>query len=159
MLYSGALDQAILGLLKPASDDIASVLEKLDKVTLEEKKDETMENEEAKETDGMNLDKNEQATSPKEENKKSVLDDIEHYLIVGNREGAIEKAIENNMWDHAMVIAHSNGQFTALVSRFIQHNLFTTLSKDALTVEIANDKRALRMLYAVFSGAGSEAGK
>lgn len=87
------------------------------------------------------------------------LDKLEEYLIQGDKDGACQFAVENDMWAHALIISQnqSSESFKRVMSQFIDRELFST--GDELKVQVPGNKKALRMLYSVFSGAGADAGK
>lgn len=87
------------------------------------------------------------------------MDKLEHLLAQGDREGACQFATENDMWAHALIISQSHNpeHFKRVISQFIDRELFS--SSTELIPQIPGDKKALRMLYSVFSGAGADAGK
>lgn len=80
-------------------------------------------------------------------------------MLKGDREVAAQYAMENDMWGHALIISQSNGadHFKRVISQFIDRELFTSTA--ALHPRLPSDKKSLRMLYSVFSGAGADAGK
>lgn len=87
------------------------------------------------------------------------LDQLEAFLSKGDRDGACQFANDHDMWAHSLVIASSvnDGLFKKTVTQFIQRELY---SADAeLAPQVPGDKKALRMLYSVFNGAGADAGK
>jgi hypothetical protein len=88
----------------------------------------------------------------------SSLDRLEVFLAQGDREGACQFAIENDMWAHALIISqsHNTDHFKHVISQFIDRELFS--SSTQLIPQIPGDKKSLRMLYSVFNGAGAEAG-
>lgn len=88
------------------------------------------------------------------------LDKLEEFLAHGDREGACQFAAENDMWAHALIISQSQGSeaFKRVMAQFIDRELFST-GDDELKVQAPADKKSLRMLYSVFSGAGADAGK
>lgn len=88
-----------------------------------------------------------------------VLDRLESFLAQGDREGACQFAAENDMWPHALVISQSHNpeHFKRVMSQFIDRELFS--SSTELIPQLPGDKKELRMLYSVFSGAGADAGK
>ena len=90
------------------------------------------------------------------------LDQLEALLIKGDREGACQFANEHDMWAHSLIIATSvkdenNDLFKKTVTQFIQRELFSSTTE--LVPQVPGDKKALRMLYSVFNGAGADAGK
>lgn len=84
---------------------------------------------------------------------------MEHLLLKGDREVATQYAIENDMWGHALIISQSNGtnHLKRVISQFIDRELFTSTAE--LHPQLPSDKKSLRVLYSVFSGAGADAGK
>jgi hypothetical protein len=86
------------------------------------------------------------------------LDKLESFLFQGDREGACQFAAENDMWAHALVITSSleTDLFKCMITQFIHRELFS--SNTQLIPQIPADKKALRMLYSVFNGAGADAG-
>lgn len=63
------------------------------------------------------------------------------------------------MWAHALIISQSQSpeHFKRVINQFIDRELFPSASE--LIVQVPGDKKSLRMLYSVFSGAGADAGK
>ncbi|KAG2231107.1 hypothetical protein INT48_008497 [Thamnidium elegans] len=86
------------------------------------------------------------------------LDKLEEFLIQGDRDGACQFAAENDMWAHALIISQSQDSeaFKRVMAQFIDRELFST-GDDELKVQVPGDKKSLRMLYSVFSGAGADA--
>jgi hypothetical protein len=86
------------------------------------------------------------------------LDKLEASLAQGDREGACQFAAENDMWAHALIIASSleTDLFKRMVTQFIHRELSS--SDTQLIPQVPGDKKALRMLYSVFNGAGADAG-
>ncbi|KAI7889323.1 Sec23-binding domain of Sec16-domain-containing protein [Mucor mucedo] len=85
------------------------------------------------------------------------LDQLEHYLLQGDREGACQFATEHDLWAHALLISQSQGpdHFKQLISKFIDRELFA--STESTLTHLPADKKELRMLYSIFSGAGADA--
>lgn len=90
---------------------------------------------------------------------EGLLDQLEAYLNKGDREGACQFANDHDMWAHSLVIASSvdGDLFKKTVTQFIQRELFS--AETELAPQVPGDKKALRMLYSVFNGAGADAGK
>lgn len=108
--------------------------------------------------DGGELDKSIVALLSTYTDDSSVgLDHLEHLLLKGDREVATQYAIENDMWGHALIISQSSGadHFKRVISQFIDRELFA--STNELRPQLPSDKKSLRMLYSIFSGAGADA--
>ncbi|KAF1806702.1 Sec23-binding domain of Sec16-domain-containing protein [Mucor lusitanicus] len=88
---------------------------------------------------------------------EGLLDQLEAYLNKGDREGACQFANDHDMWAHSLVIASSvdGDLFKKTVTQFIQRELFS--AETELAPQVPGDKKALRMLYSVFNGAGADA--
>lgn len=86
------------------------------------------------------------------------LDKLETYLAHGDREGACQFAMENDMWAHALIISQSHypDHFKRVISQFIKRELVSNSVQ--LIPQVPGDKKSLCMLYSVFSGAGADAG-
>lgn len=89
----------------------------------------------------------------------TVLDQLENYLQKGDREGACQFAIEQDMWAHALIISQSQDpdHFKRIIQQFIDRELFSSTIPSV--PHLPADKKELRMLYSIFSGAGADAGK
>jgi hypothetical protein len=96
-------------------------------------------------------------STQEQQHSESLLDTLEYYLVRGDREGASQFAIENDMWGHALIISqsHNSDHFKLVISQFIDRQLFS--SSNELIPQLPGDKKSLRMLYSVFSGAGADA--
>ncbi|KAI9262452.1 Sec23-binding domain of Sec16-domain-containing protein [Helicostylum pulchrum] len=110
--------------------------------------------------DGGELDKSISKLLCTQSNEEThlLLDKLEEFLVQGDRDGACEFAAENDMWAHALIISQSQGSeaFKRVMAQFIDRELFSTGDKE-LKVQVPGDKKSLRMLYSVFSGAGADA--
>ena len=80
------------------------------------------------------------------EEAKMILNDVE----VGNREGALRKALEKKLWPHAMVIASSlsPSHWNSVVAEFAREEIMRL-----------EHGQSLALAYRVFSGAGYDSGK
>lgn len=78
------------------------------------------------------------------------LRSMRSYLMQGDRQGAIRRAVDQKMWAHALLIASSVNQnaWRETVETFIRSELRDTGSKDF---------ESLRFLYGVLGGEGSDA--
>lgn len=90
----------------------------------------------------------------------TLLDKLEVFLLEGDREGACQFAMENDMWAHALMISQSvntGDLYKRTASQFINRTLFS--SSVQLTSQVTDDKKSLRILYSLFGGAGADTGK
>ncbi|RCI06391.1 vesicle coat component [Rhizopus stolonifer] len=88
----------------------------------------------------------------KEASGSTVLDQLEDFLLKGDREGACHFAMDHDLWDHALIISQSTqgDLYKRVVDRFMEHTLS---SAGQLTAQATDDKKSLRILYSLFSGA------
>ncbi|KAI9269365.1 Sec23-binding domain of Sec16-domain-containing protein [Sporodiniella umbellata] len=90
--------------------------------------------------------------SIKEPDESTTLDHLEKLLLDGDREGAVQFATEHDMWDHALIISQSVQEelYKHTMGQFIDRALS---SSGQLEAPITADKKSLRILYSLFSGA------
>lgn len=80
--------------------------------------------------------------TPYEEQR--IISEIRQFLIQGEREKALELAVQNSLWAHAMILANGLGKqhFSATVQSFMQTNL--------------SSGDPLALVYSLFSGASCD---
>ena len=81
------------------------------------------------------------------------VDKLQELLLRGDRPAAVNYAMQENLWPHAMIIASCVNKDTwkNVVSSFIRQEL----SDD----DKSNGRESLRVLYSLLSGQGRNAGK
>ncbi|KAI7864453.1 Sec23-binding domain of Sec16-domain-containing protein, partial [Spinellus fusiger] len=89
----------------------------------------------------------------------SVLDKLQKYLIKGDREGAVEYAVQEDMWAHALIISSCVNKelWKKVTNHFIERELCATPESKQTRVyhNVMGNKQALRVLYALFAGSGA----
>lgn len=79
---------------------------------------------------------------------KSIMGEIE----VGNREGALRRAMEKHLWAHALIIAGSLGADH-------WHRTVMEFARSEVKANATPSAKNLAFMYRVFSGAGGDSGK
>lgn len=89
-----------------------------------------------------------------------VLDKLQGYLAQGDRRGAVNYAIQEDLWSHALVISScvDRSMWQSVVRGFTQRELAGGGSKRAHH-HIEGNRPGLRVLYALFSGLGASSRK
>ncbi|ORZ09596.1 Sec23-binding domain of Sec16-domain-containing protein [Absidia repens] len=88
-----------------------------------------------------------------------VLDKLQDYLSVGDRRGAVNYAIQEDLWSHALIISScvDRDLWQSVVRGFTQRDLAAPpggrLTRNYHHVD--GNRQGLRVLYALFSGLGA----
>lgn len=97
------------------------------------------------------------------ERSNKVLDKLQTYLLDGDRTGAVEYAMQEDLWPHALIISScvNKDLWKKVVTNFVERELSSSFGdktrQDRLNV--TGDKQALRVLYSLFSGCGAASSK
>ena len=85
------------------------------------------------------------------------LTHIQSHLLRGERRLALQYALDQHMWAHAMVLASSIDQATwkEVVAEFVQFEMGTGVGGGQ--VEGSNGRESMRVAYGLFAGAGPSA--
>ncbi|CAG8464514.1 870_t:CDS:2, partial [Racocetra fulgida] len=80
------------------------------------------------------------------------IDTLQELLIKGDRIAAINHAMNNNLWTHALIIAScvNKDQWKEVVNGFIKHELGSQPNDTSQS----NGRESLRVLYSLFAGHG-----
>ena len=72
----------------------------------------------------------------------AAMSDIEDLLSVGDREGAVVRAVESNMWAQALIISNyvSIAAYRRVISRFVEYSM--------------HDESSSKLLFKLFAGEG-----
>ncbi|KAG1483389.1 hypothetical protein G6F57_002764 [Rhizopus arrhizus] len=92
-----------------------------------------------------------------------LLSKIEHYLLNGDRVGAVNYAIQEDLWAHALIISSCVGKdlWQKVITSFVDREMNATpeMRQSRTFHNIAGYNQPLRVLYSLFSGVGSAAMK
>ncbi|KAI7905880.1 Sec23-binding domain of Sec16-domain-containing protein [Cokeromyces recurvatus] len=92
-----------------------------------------------------------------------MLSKIEHYLLNGDRVGAVNYAIQEDLWAHALIISSCVNKelWQKVISHFVDREMNSTpeMRRHRKFNNIAGSNQALRVMYSLFSGAGPAAMK
>lgn len=90
-----------------------------------------------------------------------VLSKIEHYLLNGDRIGAVDYAIQEDLWAHALIISScvDKDLWQKVIKNFVDREMNCTpeMRQNRQFNNIAGNNQALRVMYSLFSGAGATA--
>ncbi|KAL9541126.1 hypothetical protein PS6_010443 [Mucor atramentarius] len=90
-----------------------------------------------------------------------VLSKIEHYLLNGDRIGAVDYAIQEGLWAHALIISScvDKNLWQKAIKNFVdrEKNCTPEMRQNRQFNNIAGNNQALRVIYSLFSGAGTAA--
>lgn len=90
-----------------------------------------------------------------------VLSKIEHYLLNGDRIGAVDYAIQEDLWAHALIISScvDKDLWQKVIKNFVDREMNCTpeMRQNRQFNNIAGNNQALRVIYSLFSGAGTTA--
>ncbi|KAG0182134.1 vesicle coat component [Apophysomyces sp. BC1021] len=91
-----------------------------------------------------------------ETRSEMVLDEIQQCLAKGDRAGAVEYAIQESLWEHALIIGScvDKALWSKVVAMFVRQELNTPSGQRSDHLP-AKDRQALRVLYALFAGSGA----
>lgn len=92
-----------------------------------------------------------------------VLTKIENYLLNGDRKGAVEYAIQEDLWGHALIISSCVDKelWQRVIQNFVDREVNCTpeMRQNRTFHNVAGNNQALRVIYSLFSGAGASASK
>lgn len=92
-----------------------------------------------------------------------ILSKIEQFLLNGDRKGAVEYAIQEDLWAHALIISSCVDKelWQKVITNFVDREMNATpeMRKSRQFHNIAGNNQALRVMYSLFSGAGGVASK
>jgi hypothetical protein len=93
----------------------------------------------------------------------SMLSKMENYLLNGDRKGAVEYAIQEDLWAHALIISSCVDKelWQRVIQNFVDREMNCTpeMRFNRTFNNIAGNNQALRVMYSLFSGAGASASK
>lgn len=94
---------------------------------------------------------------PRPTSFNSAADEIEDFLIKGDKLGACEIAVSNEQWTHAMIIARRLGEevYQSIVTKFTMSEISNGRSTPSLDMK----GTCLPAILNFFSGRGPTAGK
>lgn len=96
------------------------------------------------------------------ERSKKVLNKLETLLIKGDRAGAVEYAMQEDLWAHALILSSCVDKelWKKVVTSFVERDLSASAvnmpRQDRFNVR--GDKQSLRVLYSLFAGSGVASG-
>ncbi|CAO3692145.1 unnamed protein product [Rhizopus stolonifer] len=92
-----------------------------------------------------------------------LLSKIESYLLNGDRVGAVNYAIQEDLWAHALIISSCVGKelWQKVIAGFVDRemNATTEMRQTRTFHNIAGSNQPLRVMYSLFSGVGAAAMK
>jgi hypothetical protein len=92
-----------------------------------------------------------------------MLSKIEQFLLNGDRKGAVEFAIQEDLWAHALIISScvDKDLWQRVITNFVDREMNATpeMRRQRRFNNIAGNNQALRVMYSLFSGAGGIASK
>lgn len=92
-----------------------------------------------------------------------VLDKLQDYLAVGDRRGAVNYAIQEDLWSHALIISScvDRDLWQSVVRGFAQRDLGAPTGgrRTRNYHHVEGNRQGLRVLYALFSGLGASSSK
>ncbi|KAI9363542.1 Sec23-binding domain of Sec16-domain-containing protein [Pilaira anomala] len=87
-----------------------------------------------------------------------MLSKIEHFLLNGDRKGAVEFAVQEDLWAHALIISSCVDKelWQRVITNFVDRemNASPEMRQQRRFNNIAGNNQALRVMYSLFSGAG-----
>lgn len=93
---------------------------------------------------------------------KSAIDVVRDYLLQGDRDNAIQYAMQQNLWAHAFIIAKFVDQeiWKSVVENFVDQTLTNTTNNEGNTFYqiVYQDFPSLRVLYSLISGNSTDSG-
>lgn len=106
---------------------------------------------------------NMQSSADDEDLSDQILSKIEQFLLSGDRKGAVEYAIQEDLWAHALIISSCVDKelWQKVITNFVDREMNATpeMRKSRQFHNIAGNNQALRVMYSLFSGAGGVASK
>ncbi|ORY95527.1 Sec23-binding domain of Sec16-domain-containing protein [Syncephalastrum racemosum] len=95
------------------------------------------------------------------ERAQKVLDKLQHYLLTGDRSGAVDYAMQEDLWAHALIISScvNKDVWKNVVNNFVERELSESAGGKPRQdrYNVTGDKQALRVLYSLFAGSGGAA--
>lgn len=92
-----------------------------------------------------------------------MLSKIEHLLLNGDRKGAVDFAVQEDLWAHALIISSCVDKelWQQVIKNFVDREMNCTpeMRQQRNFNNIAGNNQALRVMYSLFSGAGGIASK
>ncbi|KAF7726142.1 vesicle coat component [Apophysomyces ossiformis] len=92
---------------------------------------------------------------------KIVLAKVQKYLLAGEREAAVQYAMQEDMWAHALIISScvNKDLWKKVINGFIERELCATDEdkRNRIYHSATGDDQSLRVLYSLFSGSGAAA--
>jgi hypothetical protein len=92
-----------------------------------------------------------------------MLSKIEQFLLDGDRKGAVEYAVQEDLWAHALIISScvDKDLWQKVITNFVDRemNAAPEMRRNRQFNNIAGNNQALRVMYSLFSGAGGIASK
>ena len=92
-----------------------------------------------------------------------MLSKIEQLLLQGDRKGAVEYAVQEDLWAHALIISScvDKDLWQKVITNFVDREMNATpdMRRNRTFHNIAGSNQALRVMYSLFSGAGGNASK
>lgn len=92
-----------------------------------------------------------------------MLSKIENFLLKGDRKGAVDFAVQEDLWAHALIISScvDKDLWQRVITNFVDREMNATseMRKQRRFNNIAGNNQALRVMYSLFSGAGGVASK
>lgn len=92
-----------------------------------------------------------------------MLSKIEQLLLNGDRKGAVDFAVQEDLWAHALIISScvDKDLWQSVITNFVNREMNATpeMRKQRRFNNIAGNNQALRVMYSLFSGAGGIASK
>lgn len=92
-----------------------------------------------------------------------MLTKIEQYLLNGDLKGAVDYAIQEDLWAHALIISSCVDKelWQKVITNFVDREMNATpeMRRNRNFNNIAGNNQALRVMYSLFSGAGGIASK
>ncbi|KAI7851450.1 Sec23-binding domain of Sec16-domain-containing protein [Circinella umbellata] len=93
------------------------------------------------------------------ERSKKVLNKLESYLVDGDRAGAVEYAMQEDLWAHALILSScvNKDVWKKVVTNFVERELSQSAGETPRQdrFNVTGDKQALRVLYSLFAGSGA----
>jgi hypothetical protein len=134
------MDQAILSVLRPTIANVEESHFSLPSYTS------------TTETNTQNVDQSDQ-----------MLSKIEQFLVNGDRKGAVDYAIQEDLWAHALIISSTVDKdlWQMVIKNFVDRemNASSEMRQNRTFNNIAGNNQALRVMYSLFSGAGPASSK
>ncbi|KAI8379686.1 Sec23-binding domain of Sec16-domain-containing protein [Radiomyces spectabilis] len=90
-----------------------------------------------------------------------ILDKLQRLLLNGDRDGAVEYAMQEDLWAHALILSSciNKDLWKTVVTGFIERELAVTpeVKQSRVYQHVLGDKQSLRVLYSLFAGSGAAA--